>query len=84
MIDILYFARVRENVGLAKEQFKLPAGSTRVADLIEHLSTTRGEAWHKALGQANLLISVNQTLVALDHVLNDGDEVAFFPPVSGG
>jgi molybdopterin synthase sulfur carrier subunit len=84
MIDILYFARIRESLGLGKERLELPAGSVDVADLITHLSNTRGESWSQALGQVNLLVSVNQALVKPDHKIHDGDEVAFFPPVSGG
>jgi molybdopterin synthase sulfur carrier subunit len=84
MIDILYFARIRESLGLDRERFELPASSISVADLITLLSDTRGTAWQLALGQANLLVSVNQALVKSDHELRDGDEVAFFPPVSGG
>ncbi|NIG98343.1 MAG: molybdopterin synthase sulfur carrier subunit [Serratia symbiotica] len=45
---------------------------------------TRGDRWALALEPGKLLIAVNQSLVAADHPLRAGDEVAFFPPVTGG
>ena len=44
----------------------------------------RGDKWALALESGKLLVAVNQTLVPLETALNDGDEVAFFPPVTGG
>lgn len=84
MIDILYFARIRESLGLDKEQIAMPATPMQVADLVDYLSRTRATVWAETLGQPNLLVSVNQVVVKLDHQLCDGDEIAFFPPVSGG
>ncbi|WP_204330685.1 MoaD/ThiS family protein, partial [Providencia stuartii] len=44
----------------------------------------RGDRWALALEDGKLLAAVNQSFVATDHPLEDGDEVAFFPPVTGG
>ena len=55
-----------------------------VAALIAHLCSERGATWSATLYQDNLLVSVNQAMVKMDHELADGDEVAFFPPVTGG
>lgn len=84
MIEILYFARIREILGMGREQIKLAEDIADITSLIDYLCGVKDARWSSALHQENLLISVNQTLVAADHGLKDGDEVAFFPPVSGG
>lgn len=81
MINVLFFAQVRERVGC--EQLQLPADFSSVETLRQHLAL-RGDRWSLALEPATLLAAVNQTLVPLQHPLTDGDEVAFFPPVTGG
>ncbi|MBV8043483.1 molybdopterin synthase sulfur carrier subunit [Pluralibacter sp.] len=82
MINVLFFAQVRELVGTDKLTFE-----TLAADNVEALRqqlASRGDRWALALEEGKLLAAVNQTLVAFDHPLADGDEVAFFPPVTGG
>ncbi len=83
MLSILYFASLRERVGLASEMIALPATAT-VGGLIEVLRA-RGGVWIDALA-ANKpwRVAVNQDMAALDTPLNAGDEVAIFPPVTGG
>ncbi|MBK1645669.1 molybdopterin converting factor subunit 1 [Thiocapsa imhoffii] len=84
MIDILYFARVREQLGRSEEQLELPPGVGRVADLLT-LLRDRGEPWATALSADTvLLMAVNQAIARLDTPLKDGDEIAIFPPVTGG
>lgn len=83
MIEILFFAGIRESVGTSREKLELPAGVTTVVALRDHLAA-RGGPW-AALGEhRNLRVAVNQAMVGLDSALSDGDEVAFFPPVTGG
>ena len=84
MIDILYFARIKEMLGVGREQIKLTKEIGDIASLIDYLCHARDARWTSALQQENLLMAVNQTLVKADHRLREGDEVAFFPPVSGG
>jgi molybdopterin synthase sulfur carrier subunit len=84
MVEILYFARIKELVGMDREQLQLPQGIADISALIDHLCGDRGDEWSAALRQENLLIAVNQTMVKSDQRLGDGDEVAFFPPVTGG
>ena len=81
-LRLLYFASLREAVGCARED--LPAdGLATVADVIAALSA-RGGAW-QALAQArNLRAAVNQTMAMPATPVADGDEIAFFPPVTGG
>ena len=81
MIEILFFAQVREIIGTSALQ--LPAQFPTV-DCLRNALTARGDRWALALESGKLLAAVNQTLVPFDHPIADGDEVAFFPPVTGG
>lgn len=83
MIDILYFASLRERVGTDREQLPLPADIATVAALTRMLAK-RGGAWTEAMSDASLKVAVNQTMATPETPLKDGDEVAFFPPVTGG
>jgi sulfur-carrier protein len=84
MITLLYFARLREALGTDQEQLALPATVNNLGALRAHLAQ-RGDTWavEMAAGR-NLRAAVNQTVVAADAPVADGDEVAFFPPVTGG
>ena len=83
-MQVLYFASIREQLGLEAEQVELNAATRNVRALIEYLCMIHDERWSKALSDPNLLVSVNQELSSLDTVLGGTDEVAFFPPVTGG
>lgn len=84
MIKILYFARLREALGTASEDVALPGGVRDLAALRAMLAA-RGNAWATELGQnRSVRAAVNQSMAAGDTVIGDGDEVAFFPPVTGG
>jgi molybdopterin synthase sulfur carrier subunit len=84
MLSIHYFASTREKVGLSDETVEFNEGVSTIAALIEMLC-----ARHSGFSQANelsnkLLVSVNQAVVDRRHKLHDGDEIAFFPPMTGG
>ncbi|KQN56965.1 MULTISPECIES: molybdopterin synthase sulfur carrier subunit [unclassified Erwinia] len=81
MINVLFFAQVRELVGT--DRLTLAADYPSVEALRAALAA-RGDRWALALESGKLLAAVNQTLVPGSHPLNVGDEVAFFPPVTGG
>ncbi|HHO0937311.1 TPA: molybdopterin synthase sulfur carrier subunit [Aeromonas hydrophila] len=81
MIKVLFFAQVRELA--ACDELSLPCDYASAEQLRSALSE-RGDKWALALEVGKLLVAVNQTLVPLDTPLHDGDEVAFFPPVTGG
>ena len=84
MVTILYFASIKEKLGLAKEAVELPPGVRHVGALAATLRS-RGAVWTEALsGGPTLKVAVNQSMATLDAVINDGDEIAFFPPVTGG
>lgn len=81
MIKVLFFAQVRELVNT--DSLTLEGSFENVAALRAHLAA-QGERWALALDESKLLAAVNQTLVEFSHPVTAGDEVAFFPPVTGG
>jgi molybdopterin synthase sulfur carrier subunit len=84
MIQLRYFGRLREQVQTGGEELEFSSELDNVGCLLEHLCK-RGETWESALnGQAAVLMAVNQELASTETRLADGDEVAFFPPVTGG
>ena len=84
MVTILYFARLRETLGTASEQLALPEGVCNIASLRDTL-VSRGGAWaHELAPSKNVRMAVNQDIASADTPVRDGDEVAFFPPVTGG
>ncbi|MBK1716199.1 molybdopterin converting factor subunit 1 [Thiocystis violacea] len=84
MIRILYFARFREQLGLAEEALARPSGIDTLADLLGHLRS-RGGPWAETLPEGErLMMAVNQELARPETPIRDGDEVGIFPPVTGG
>lgn len=83
-VRLLFFAGLREQLGTSGEDLELPADVTSLSALRAHLRT-RGPAWQAALAEGRVLrTAVNQSLVSKDAPVADGDEIAFFPPVTGG
>lgn len=83
-MKILYFAWLRTRVGQAEEEVSPPAGVSDVRGLIDWLKT-RSPGHAEALKDiAVVRVAVNQTYVQPDHPVKAGDEVAIFPPVTGG
>ncbi|WP_339079874.1 MoaD/ThiS family protein [Pseudomonas sp. TMP9] len=80
MIAVQYFARYREALGLDGEQ--LDGTFATLEQVLEHL-LARGGAW-TVLAEQNLMCARNQELCSLNEPLEAGDEVAFFPTVTGG
>ncbi|MEQ9694155.1 molybdopterin converting factor subunit 1 [Shimia sp. SDUM112013] len=81
-LDVLYFAWVRERIGLPKE--KLETGAATVMDLVEELRA-REERYALAFSDLSALrVAVDQELTDFDAPLNGAREVAFFPPMTGG
>jgi molybdopterin synthase sulfur carrier subunit len=82
-LKILYLARLRDAFGRGSEQLELPPAST-VASLVDVLRA-RGEPWSRELASGRAVrFAVNQQMAAGAAALSDGDEVALFPPVTGG
>jgi molybdopterin synthase sulfur carrier subunit len=83
-VKVLYFARLREKFDVESEVIDLPGDLAQAAAIID-LLRKRGEPWARELAlDAGYRMAVNQTLAGLVTPVKDGDEVAIFPPVTGG
>ncbi len=83
-MNILYFAWLRTKIGAGSEEVTPPAEIADVGGLIDWLKG-RGGGYAEALDDLSLVrVAVNQEHVGLDHPVKAGDEVALFPPVTGG
>ena len=84
MLTILYFARLREVLGVSTEQVVLPQDVRDIGSLTQWLRA-RGGAWEAELAPGKVFrVAVNQVISDAQTPLADGDEIAFFPPVTGG
>ncbi len=84
VMKLLYFAWLRTKIGKAEESVEPPAGVTNVASLLDWLRS-RGPGFADALRNTVVVrVAVNQEYVGWDHPIRPGDEVALFPPVTGG
>jgi molybdopterin synthase sulfur carrier subunit len=84
MVKLLYLAKLREDLGVSTEEIALPEGVATVAALRSHL-VARGGSWASALAREKpIRVAVNQEMANASTALASGDEVAFFPPVTGG
>lgn len=84
MIKVLFFARIREQLGCAGLELNFQDDMVTLAALQTSLIAAHEPRWEQVLNAPNVIRAVNQQLADLDHPLADGDEVAFFPPVTGG
>jgi molybdopterin synthase sulfur carrier subunit len=83
-VTLLYFASLREAVGVDRETCELPAGVDTVARVRGWLRE-RGGAWAAALAEGrNVRAAVDQVMARAEAPLSEGAELAFFPPVTGG
>jgi len=80
-VCVLYFAGLRDAVGLSEESLELPPGVTTVGALADYLAT-RHEAY--AARRAHVRIARNEAFATDDELLAEGDVVALIPPVAGG
>jgi molybdopterin synthase sulfur carrier subunit len=84
MITVLYFARLREALGTGSECIALPA-AIRDVEGVRAILVARGGAWEQELAPNRpVRAAVNQAMAVGDTPVADGDEIAFFPPVTGG
>jgi molybdopterin synthase sulfur carrier subunit len=84
MVTLLYFASLRERLGCSRENVPLPPGTPTVATLVEFLRS-RDPRWDEAFTPGKTWrVAVNQQMADVHTPLKPGDEIAFFPPVTGG
>ena len=84
MVTLLYFASLRESLGCSRENVPLPAGAATVSTLLDYLRG-RDPRWSDAFAPGRRWrVAVNQQMADLATPLKPGDEIAFFPPVTGG
>jgi molybdopterin synthase sulfur carrier subunit len=82
MLSLQYFARYRETLGMEAEKLEWCDGFNCL-DAVRQQLIARGGVW-LVLAEQNLMCARNQELCSLSEPLCDGDEVAFFPTVTGG
>ena len=84
MVTLLYFAGLRETLGCSRENVALPVGVPTVSMLIAELRN-RDPKWSDAFApDKRFRVAVNQHMADLSTPIKAGDEIAFFPPVTGG
>lgn len=81
MLKVLFFSALRDQLKTA--ELSWPANATTVAELRQQLQQ-QGEPWATALARPDLLCARNQAFCSLNETICSGDEIAFFPPVTGG
>ena len=89
MLNIQYFASIREALDRNEEELELPRAVNTVQTLIDYLlivnphfdAIFKGDSGSK---NRKVLVAVNQTIVDHNHPISENDEVAFFPPMTGG
>ena len=84
MLRIHYFASVREAMGRADEQLEMPSGIATVAGLITYLRSADPDFDRMCADHEQVLVAVNQAVAGQDSAISEEDEIAFFPPMSGG
>jgi molybdopterin synthase sulfur carrier subunit len=82
-MKILYFASLRDRLGCATEELNAGPEIGTVAELI-NLLQQRGEPWSSVLSASRVMVAVNQEMARPATTLSNHDEVALFPPVTGG
>ncbi len=83
-IKLFYFAKVREVLGIDREEIDVESDIKTLAELVAFLKL-RGSQWQSIFDMSSSYrMAVNQELVEANHTINANDEVAFFPPITGG
>ena len=83
-IQLVFLARLRERFGVSREAFMLAPGLSTVSTVLGQLRERGGAFAEELAPNRAFRVAVNQDVVPLDHPVKAGDEVAIFPPVTGG
>lgn len=83
MLTIVFFASIREQLGVDSLEQPLSEDNNSLSKLKQSLVAQHSD-WQSVLMAENVITAVNHDVVKTDITLNTGDEVAFFPPVTGG
>ena len=84
MLQIVFFARVKEELACPGLKLQWGEALATVGSLKQHLADMGNGRWREVLSEENIICAVNHTVAADSAALVDGDEVAFYPPVTGG
>lgn len=83
-VNLVYFAWVREKIGRDEEVVELPSETISIGELISHLKSL-GDEYDAAFEHQNVIrAAINQEHAEHDEIVRDGNEVALFPPMTGG
>lgn len=83
-VKVLYFARLREAFDMSEEEVELPDTLPMVAMLLDVLRARGGEWAEQLAAGRNYRVAVNQDMAGMEAPIENGDEIAIFPPVTGG
>ncbi|MBL4821601.1 MAG: molybdopterin converting factor subunit 1 [Gammaproteobacteria bacterium] len=84
MLTLNYFASIREATGRSQDELKIPDSVANVRQLVDFLVSQDPSALSLLADESRVLVAVNQTIVDRNHPLAGSEEVAFFPPMTGG
>ena len=84
MIKVLFFAKLREDLGVAKLEIDKNVGMETISDLINYLIQNNGDGFEERLLSPQIVVSQNHEVVDRNAIIKEGDEIAFYPPVTGG
>ena len=83
-MKILYFSWLKEKVGKNIEEIRKPEEVHNIMDLIEFLKDTSNKHQEAFKHLKSIKVAVNKNFADFDTLINEEDEIAFFPPVTGG
>jgi molybdopterin synthase sulfur carrier subunit len=83
-MKLVYFASVREAIGLSSEEYDVPQDARTVGDLVARISARSQEHARALEDPTRLRFALDQEMVAGDALLGAAQELAIFPPVTGG
>lgn len=84
MIKILFFAKIRDQLGQASLEIEAPKAYSNIGELLSAIAEQLGADAAAVLSQPNVVVAINQEVAEPEQGIQAGDEVAFYPPVTGG